>query len=334
MHSLRVRWTVRTRIQENPAYESEEMEMSELQKQEKVASASNSPRAPLLLNENPDGCADNLPSIVSIDTEALIKNMNDKFDQLTRDMVCLRNSFNEKFEGLAGQIVNWASKFSQLEGTIQSMQTDISTMSGNNSEIQNELADLRLETVKLLSDNQKLRESVNECHYKLSLSEQRAKENNVEIQCLPEHNGENLLKTVMQLGSVVSCQIRESDVVNCTRVGKVNRDSQRPRSVVVRLQSRYMRDKLLAACMKHNKANQLDKLNSSLLGIAGSRQAVYVVEHLSAYNRALQAKARAVKKEKGYRYLWTREGRVLLRKDESSPVIWVKNVEVLASLGE
>ncbi|VVC97192.1 unnamed protein product [Leptidea sinapis] len=93
-----------------------------------------------------------------------------------------------------------------------------------------------------------------------------------------------------------------------------------------------MRDTLLAACLNYNKSNPENKLNTVDLGIGGNKQQIYVVEHLSPNNRNLQAQARKFKRDHLYKYLWVRNGRVLLRKDDATPAIWVKNSETLSTL--
>ncbi|CAH0397248.1 unnamed protein product [Chilo suppressalis] len=64
----------------------------------------------------------------------------------------------------------------------------------------------------------------------------------------------------------------------------MNEDNDRPRSIVVKLQTTRKRDEILAAVSKFNKNNQDDKLNTSSLGYGGKRSPVYVSEHLSPYN--------------------------------------------------
>nr|XP_034826643.1 uncharacterized protein LOC117984103 [Maniola hyperantus] len=163
--------------------------------------------------------------------------------------------------------------------------------------------------------------------------EQRARESNLELQCIPEFPRENLVNTVMQLGKAISYPISQNDIISCTRIAKVNSSSSRPRSVVLKLSSPRKRDEVLGACLKFNKSNPLDKLNCSHLGIAApDKSPIFVSEHLSPANRALHALSRSFKKEHGYKYLWVRHGRIMMRKDDSSPAIWIKNTDALKEI--
>lgn len=214
------------------------------------------------------------------------------------------------------------------------LKASVELMSEIHDETLRELKNLRKEAQDLRSDNIKLKKDVSDLHLRIDQLDQHARDNNIEIQCMPEFANENLVTSIKQLASVVSCPLEDKEIMTCSRVAKANPSSSRPRSVVVKLYSPRKRDELLAACLKYNKSKTSEdlKLNSAALGISGAKQRIYVAEHLSPKNRELQAKARQVKRDKKYSFLWVRNGRVLLRKDDKSPAIWVKNLEVLDSL--
>ena len=169
---------------------------------------------------------------------------------------------------------------------------------------------------------------------KVSQFEQQARECNVELQCLPEYSNESLVPTVLQLCKVVSCPIIDADILACSRIAKSKRDSPRPRSVIIKLCSPRKRDELLGACLRYNKNNPDNKLNTSLLGMGGDKQNIYLSEHLSPGNRKLHAEARLFKKDNNFKYIWVRNGRIFLRKSDETPAIWVKNNESLLAIGK
>lgn len=214
------------------------------------------------------------------------------------------------------------------------LKASVELMSEIHDDTVKELKNLRKEVQELRTDNINLQKDVSELHLRIDQMDQHARENNLEIQCLPEFSNENLVISVKQLASAVSCPLDDKEIMSCTRVAKANPSSSRPRSVIVRLYSPRKRDEVLAACLKYNKSKTTEdeKLNSAALGIGGAKQRIYVAEHLSPKNRELQAKARQFKKDKKYSFLWVRNGRILLRKDDKSPAIWVKNLEVLKNL--
>lgn len=185
----------------------------------------------------------------------------------------------------------------------------------------------------LESDNEKLKTSYCELKSSVNVMEQQARSNNMEIQCVPENKSENLVSTVLQLGRVLDCDVTEADISHCTRIAKLNTQNQRPRSIVVKFNTQRSRDKFITGASKFNKTNNKDKLNTSHLGIACDRpQPVYVVEHLTPENKDIHAAARTRARELGFKHVWVRSGRVLMRETDASETILVRNKDFLKTL--
>ncbi|XP_039764264.1 uncharacterized protein LOC120636767 [Pararge aegeria] len=259
------------------------------------------------------------------------------------DFLTIDERLNRFEEALSSKIINLESSLAQklnkeltsLQSLIKQIPDLIKTvefMSNKFDQMQSEIQLLKSEVITLRADNTKLQDNVRNLDSKMLEIEQRARESNLDLQCIPEFPKENLTNTAIQLGKTISYPIMENDIISCTRIAKVNASSSRPRSVILKLSSPRKRDEFLSACLKFNKSNPLDKLNSSHLGIAADKTPIYVSEHLSPANRSLHAMARSYKKEKGYKYLWVRHGRVMMRKNDSSPAIWIKNSDFLMQI--
>lgn len=194
-----------------------------------------------------------------------------------------------------------------------------------------------LSTIKSLqSENDQLKIEMRDLNARVTHFEQLARETNVEIQCVPEHKMENLASIVKILGTVISRPIADSEILAIHRVPKVKPDSSRPKSIIVKLPSLRARDEILAAVSSFNKKNKTNKLNSAHLGINGINginSPVYVSEHLTPANKALHAATRIKAKEANYKFVWIRNGRILVRKDENTAhAMVIRNHDSLASL--
>lgn len=188
-----------------------------------------------------------------------------------------------------------------------------------------------LEAVKeLREEKQSMNETINKLNNRISQLEQHARSNNVEIQCVPEKKDENLLNVISRIGETINCIVSEENVLHCTRIAKANRESTRPRSIVVQLSTPRFRDQFLAAAIKFNKSKQnpQDKLNASHLGLREATP-IFVTEHLSPANKQLHAATRQRAKDKGYKYVWVRNGRIYARKDDNEAYIYVKDMDNL-----
>lgn len=185
---------------------------------------------------------------------------------------------------------------------------------------------------QLKNENEKLHVTVYDLSSRLNTVELHMRECNIEINGIPENRSENLINTVMQLTKSIDNPLEVADIQHVTRIAKLNRDSDKPRAVIAKLRSPLQRDCVLAAVFKYNKQNKEEKLNSHHLGIGGTRKPVFVSEHLTPANKSLHAAARRRAKDMSYKFVWTRNGRVYVRKDEYSQALLVRNLEGIGQI--
>ncbi|XP_072948705.1 uncharacterized protein [Epargyreus clarus] len=181
----------------------------------------------------------------------------------------------------------------------------------------------------LVTKNEYLTSQVHNLTERLGQVEQSMRSTNIEISGLPEHKLENLTSTIVQLGNIVDNPIADTDIMHVTRIAKINKESNRPRSVIVKLRSQRRRDELLAAVSRFNKKNRDKKLNSEYLGLGGRCVPVFVSEHLTLTNKRLHAIARSKAREAGFKFVWIRDGRIFVRRNEQCHAIYIKDEESL-----
>ncbi|CAH2097822.1 unnamed protein product [Euphydryas editha] len=196
-------------------------------------------------------------------------------------------------------------------------------------EVKSTMAERATIIAHLQKENDQLRVSVKDLQTRLNTVELHMRECNVEINGIPEHRTENLVNTIAQLNATVGISISTDEIQHVTRVAKLNKRSDKPRSVIVKYRSTKHRDALLAAVSQFNRKNPDDKLSSHHLGIGGPRAPVYVSEHLTPGSKSLHAATRLKAKEMNYRFTWIRNGKVYVRKDEFSQAILIKTEDSL-----
>lgn len=224
------------------------------------------------------------------------------------------------------ELRNVAEKVSSFEQSLMFMNTGY-------EELKKTLEEKSIVIDQLQKSNDDLKSQVIEMEKgfsgRLNQIEQHQRECNVEINGIPESRSENVLKIIEQLVKKTECSITETDIVHASRVAKVNKETDRPRTIVLKLRTRIIRDHLLAAVQRFNKHNNSDKLNSDHLGIGGNCVPVFVSEHLSPANKALHAAVRRKAKELGYKFVWVRDGRIYARKDEVNPALQIRTMDSL-----
>lgn len=252
----------------------------------------------------------------SIVTEVLQANMNCMLEKINLNMKMLLmqelNAMREQITGYKNSVDFISQQYDDLLKDKKQLEVEVRTLQSENG--------LKSTVIKDLSK-------------RLNMLEQHARSSNIEIQCVPEHRSENVVNTVLQLSKFIKCDVKETDIQLCTRTAKKDRETSRPRSILVKFNSPRLRDSYLAAAIQYNKSHPEDKLNASHLGIATtSPSPVFVVEHLSSENKALHAATRLRAKELKYKFVWIRYGKIFTKKGESAPSVWINSLEKLNSL--
>lgn len=257
-------------------------------------------------------------------------------DLLTREDVSdivqeiIQSQFNDmlsKLNSTLNEALN--TKLKPIQNEISEMIKSMEHMNEQFEEVLKEHKNTQeaLETLKI--ENMNLKTTVSDLNIRLNQLEQHSRAKNIELQCVPEKKHENLINIVTEIGKVIKCDINEKNIINCTRVAKIQRDTNRPRSIIVELSNSRLRDEMLAGIIKYNKTNPNNRLNSSLIGIPGVKSMIYAAEHLSPANKSLHAATRIKAKQMQYKFIWVRNGRIYVRKNDESAFIWIKDTSFL-----
>lgn len=225
---------------------------------------------------------------------------------------------------------------SELQEIKRSMASFEATISFFNEEFEKIKASTSAQSATietLRKDNECLRVATQDLSARMRQLDQQSRASNLELQCVPEHKQENLVSTILQLGKVIKCPLNDFDIHYCSRMAKLNTNTPRPRSILVKFRSPRLRDTFLAATSAFNKNHPNEKLNTSHLGIGGEKKnAIYVVEHLTLENKELHAAARRKSKELNYKFVWVRDGKIFMRKSEESNYVHIRNLDILNKL--
>nr|XP_021186553.1 uncharacterized protein LOC110373573 [Helicoverpa armigera] len=237
----------------------------------------------------------------------------------------LRNELKDFFKDLRLEMDELRKQIDELK---LSASFDISQV----NDLKAELMAVQRANTELRSQNSDMQKTVTQLLTQFNSLDQSMREANLEINGLPENKNEVLSTIVTQLAGVVSYALKDCDIVKCVRVASMNKDKSRPRSVIVKLRSPRCRDELFSAITRFNKSHSDNKLNTSLLGYGGNREPVYVSEHLSPTYKSLHAAARLRAKEKSYKFVWVRYGKIFVSKNENSGTILIKDKQSLEKI--
>ena len=172
------------------------------------------------------------------------------------------------------------------------------------------IVQMKAELELIKDENRALR---SEFSSRINNLEQRTRINNIEIVGLrkPTPLETDTALTVDFLNNTVEAGVAMEDIEALHEVPTKRKDGKR--IVIAHFKSRAKRDFILAASKE-----KLRVFNKDL----EADQRVYVNEHLSPGNKKLFAMATKKKYELGYKFLWSKNGTIFLKKDPSSLIVY------------
>lgn len=168
----------------------------------------------------------------------------------------------------------------------------------------------------LVIENKNLNKKILSLENRVEELEQYSRTNAVEIHGVPFQNNEDVLSVVKEVGKALDMNITDTMIDACHRLGRKPGPNNSSPGIIVKFVRRLDKEELLK---KRRVKSNLSTRHMNL----GLDQPVYINESLSPMRRRLFVAARQMKRDKGYRFLWVRGGKILVRKEESAPVIQV-----------
>ncbi|XP_026328024.1 uncharacterized protein LOC113239747 [Hyposmocoma kahamanoa] len=192
------------------------------------------------------------------------------------------------------------NRLDRVEETVQIMMTERASGGGTDS--------CFVKVIQALEANvERLQHDLNDRDQVLLLNE-------VELSGVPEENGENPIHIALACAAKLGMQLDEREVVSCARTGAPRREvGARPRPLALRLTRRDTRDVLLrgARVRRH--------LTTEDLGLKSEPRPFYINERLTSINRRLFYLVRQTAGRLQWKYVWTRDGRIYVRREAGAP---------------
>ncbi|XP_049886706.1 uncharacterized protein LOC126381255 [Pectinophora gossypiella] len=231
-------------------------------------------------------------------------------DQVMRELMSIKRTLIPLPEVITGiqEIRNVIGKIntslSALSDRVEVLETKVKAAEGAHDAV------LRLEArvIQLESD--------------LNEKNQWARLNNVEIKGVPMKDRENLFDVVAKIGSKIAFPIVKQNINFVARVPSMN-DKAKP--IIVSFINRYAKEDFVAA------ARSFKNLYPIEIGLEG-RNRIYINDHLTVQNKLLLNEAKKLKQLRDYQYVWVKNSKIFMRKDDHSKIIAIRNPQDLEKL--
>jgi len=256
---------------------------------------------------------------MTINCDQLAKILDDKLSPLNTRIAELKKSVDEAMNHV--EFVN--AKYDELLQMMKSSNDERKALQDENKILQDENKILKA----TIHSIERSLESVTRANHDL---EQYTRRECVEIRGIPvaatpsEEQTNNIVKDV---GKLLGVDITENDISVSHRMpqSQERKGKPRPPAIIVKFTRRDVKDNFYRA-RKH-----LKDLTTQDLGYS-EKNKIYLAESLSERNRMLFKDCLKVKKDLEFKFIWTLNGKIFMRKDKDSPVHLIANKEDLQKM--
>lgn len=210
------------------------------------------------------------------------------------------------------------SDVNDLKSSVEIAHSAIQAFATNVSEIENKITSIEAKCAELERLNQK----VTKLEGLQNEKEQWARANNVEIKGIPYSRNENLIDLIQKIGDAVKFKLCKNQINFVTRIPTRNDNNIKP--IIVCFLNKHVKEDFVAASRKSK------NLSGSDICLPCGR--IFINDHLTVTNKMLLTKVKAYVKERGYLYCWVKNCKILVRKNDTSPIHMIGSEEALYKL--
>ncbi|XP_041460952.1 uncharacterized protein LOC121412110 [Lytechinus variegatus] len=185
-----------------------------------------------------------------------------------------------------------------------------------------EVKRLSSENASMKRENEQLKAKMMTLEHQVNELDQYHRRINLEVAGVPEKEGENVREAVLHVMKKISPEVSNDDIDVTHRLGQRREDGP-ARPIIVRFTTRRMRDTLYSGRKK------LRETSTRQLGFSRDEGKVFLNENLAPAKKSLLKKANDERKKAGYKFLWTTNGTILVRKSPNVPPVAIHREEDL-----
>lgn len=203
--------------------------------------------------------------------------------------------------------------FNSLTESVNFMSEKFDGFSKQLQELILSMKDLREENKILKEQNNDLRNEFNLLFRKVNILEQKSLDNFVEIVGVPKINNEDCKLTVKKIATALNVEV---DVVNAFRIQ--SKFNKRTCKIVAELSMKQCKRMLMETARK-------TKLTGITVDSNWKNDAIYINDNLTQFNRNLFFKTKSFARDSGYKFVWFKDAKIFMKKDENSKAVLVDN---------
>lgn len=235
-------------------------------------------------------------------------------------LISTLDSFKEE---VFSELQTYSKEFKEFKTSIDFFSVKFDQATELMKEVKEEMKHVKDEVKRLQEENRNLLSTVDDLETRMRDMEQYSRINNIEISGVPVSENEDVEALLKDVAKAIAVEYKGTKVEAAHRVPSYNRKRASP--IVVKFKSRRDKETWINA-FKETRPLTADKINPRMV-----KDKVFINEHLSPANKLLLSRTKEAARNRGYKFIWTKDGKIFARKDNGDRV---KRITSEASLKE
>lgn len=257
--------------------------------------------------------------------DQIIKNdlttLKDTTSEMKSEITKIRKDYSE----MKSSVNKLTVRQDNFEREILNLQKSLQFNDSQYEDLAKKTCELSVETKKILNleaelkclqiENRKLKIDFN-------ANDQRERLMNLEIVGIPEDKNENLTEILFKLASYAGLNVSRNEILHMNRITPKTKVQGRPRVILVKFASRLTKDNFFSQVRKC-------RITTKDINLHGEPKPIFINDHLSPHNKLLLRKCKEFTKLKQYQYVWLKNGRIYIRKNDTTHAVQITEEEDL-----
>ena len=214
----------------------------------------------------------------------------------------------------------------EIKNNLTTLSSELLNLATSHNTLQSEHEKLIAEHNNLKTQVSKLEDSVSELTCQFSKQQQWVRQQNIEIIGVPELNNEDIPGIIIKIAKHAGVSLHHHDIEFTNRITPRQNIKDRPRVIVCKLKNRLLKDSIISGLKKTRGITSQD------IDISGRINRIFVNDHLTPQNRYLLKKSKQLATEKAYKFVWSKNCSIFVRKNEVTHAIVINSEKDLLKI--
>jgi hypothetical protein len=236
------------------------------------------------------------------------------------DVKQYRTRIEKKLDLLILKYDTQNNKLEEVIKTLEFVAKDNIELKQENKDMKKTMQELEIRIQELENKEERtkvLEKKMNTMFIENKDKEQYDRNRNLEIGQLDWLTNENLPQVISELAKNFNIQHNDNEIETAHRIP--NRNKEKPSVIIIQFKNRNYRDKWL---QQRKRIVTNDNMYRN-----GNRKRIYLNENMTPYTKSLFWKTREFARQFDYKYVWFRNGKIMMRKDGDTQTVNIVHEE-------